>query len=392
MTDTDSTDVDVISANGRTFFLVGTAHISRESVDLVRQIIETEQPDRVCIELDEKRMAALRQPDAFAALDLNHIIRTQQLASMFLNLILASYQKRLGGAVGVIPGAELLEAAKVAEARGIPISLCDRDVRVTLRRTWATMSWWRKSYLLSSLLVAVFERPELDEEGLRELRQQDVTTRLIEELGKEFPSIKTVLIDERDTYLAQKIRDAPGERIVAVVGAGHRAGVRKKLGDGEAVDLAPLEVVPPVSPAWKWAGWSIPVLILGSIAYIGWTKGAAAAGHNILFWVAASGVPSFIGAVVALAHPLTAIGAFLAAPITTLTPVLGVGHVAALLQAYLRPPLVREFQTVGEEIGSLRNWWSNRLLRILLVFILTTLGGMFGTFVGGAEIVSNLFG
>jgi pheromone shutdown-related protein TraB len=392
MTVTDSTDVDVIHANGRTFFLVGTAHISRESVDLVRQIIEKERPDRVCIELDQKRMAALRQPDAFAALDLKHVIRTQQLASMFLNLILASYQKRLGGAVGVIPGAELLEAAKVAEARGIPISLCDRDVRVTLRRTWATMSWWRKSYLLSSLLVAVFERPELDEEGLRELRQQDVTTRLIEELGKEFPSIKTVLIDERDTYLAQKIRDAPGEKIVAVVGAGHRAGVRKKLADGEAVDLAPLEVVPPVSAAWKWAGWSIPVLILGSIAYIGWTKGAAAAGHNILFWVAASGIPSFIGALFALAHPLTAVGAFLAAPITTLTPVLGVGHVAALLQAYLRPPLVREFQTVGEEIGSLRKWWSNRLLRILLVFILTTLGGMFGMFVGSAEIVSNLFG
>jgi pheromone shutdown protein TraB len=147
-----------------------------------------------------------------------------------------------------------------------------------------------------------------------------------------------------------------------------------------------------VSAAWKWAGWSIPVLILGSIAYIGWTKGAAAAGHNILFWVAASGIPSFIGALFALAHPLTAVGAFLAAPITTLTPVLGVGHVAALLQAYLRPPLVREFQTVGEEIGSLRKWWSNRLLRILLVFILTTLGGMFGMFVGSAEIVSNLFG
>jgi pheromone shutdown-related protein TraB len=386
------TDVDIIQANGRTFILVGTAHISRESVDLVRQVIEREQPDRVCLELDEKRMAALRQPDAFAALDLKHIIRTQQLASMFLNLILASYQKRLGGAVGVLPGAELLEAAKVAEEHGIPISLCDRDVRVTLRRTWATMSWWRKSYLLSTLIAALFEHPDLDEEGLRELRQQDVTSRLIEELGKEFPSIKTVLIDERDTYLAQKVREAPGDKIVAVVGAGHRAGVRKKLADIQPIELAPLEVVPPVSPIWKWVGWSIPAVILGSIAYIGWTKGPAAAGHNIVFWVVASGVPSFIGAVAALAHPLTAVGAFFAAPITTLTPVLGVGYVAAFLEAYFRPPLVREFQTVADEIGSLRNWWSNRLLRILLVFIFTTLGGMLGMFVGSAEIVSNLFG
>lgn len=385
------TDIDTIVVDGRTFFLIGTAHISRESADLVRQVIDQEKPDRVCLELDEKRLAALRHPDAFAALDLKHIIRTQQLASMFLNLILASYQKRLGGKIGVLPGAELLEAAKAADERNIPISLCDRDVRVTLRRAWTTMPWWRKFYLLSALIGSVFERNELDEDGLRELRQQDVTTKLIEELGKEFPSIKRVLIDERDTYLAHKIRTSPGERVVAVVGAGHRAGVRQKLAEGGDVDLAPLDVIPPVSPAWKWVGWGIPALILGSIGYIGWSKGLAAAGHNLLYWIVANGVPSFIGAVVALAHPLTAVGAFVAAPVTSLTPVIGVGYVAAFLQAYLCPPLVREFQTVGDDIVSVRSWWSNRLLRILLVFIFTTLGSMLGTFVGGAEIVSNLF-
>jgi pheromone shutdown-related protein TraB len=314
----------------------------------------------------------------------------QQLASVFANLVLASYQKKLGGAVGVLPGVELLEAAKVAEERGIPVSLCDRDVRITLRRAWTTMSWWRKSYFMSSLIVALLETPDLDEAGLQ-LRQQDVTTRLIEELGKEFPSIKTVLIDERDTYLAQKIREAPGNRIVAIVGAGHRRGVCKKLVDDDRIDLAPLETIPPVSPLWSWAGWSIPALVLGSIAYIGLTKGAAAAGESIVFWVVATGLPSFIGAVAALAHPLTSVAAFVAAPITTLTPLLGVGYVTAFLQAYLRPPLVRELQTVGDEIGSLRNWWSNRLLRVLLVFIFTTLGGIVGTFFASAEIVSTLF-
>jgi pheromone shutdown-related protein TraB len=384
-------DITVVDIDDRTFFVVGTAHISRESADLVREVIVREKPDCVCLELDEKRLAALKQPDAFAALDLKHIIRTQQLAALFLNLILASYQKRLGGSLGVLPGAELLEAAHAAEAEGIPIALCDRDVRITLRRAWTTMSWWRKSYFFSALIGSIFEQPQLDEDGLRELRQSDVTTKLIDELGKEFPSIKQVLIDERDSYLAEKIRAAPGRRVVAVVGAGHRAGVQRKLSEERCVDLAALEGIPPLSPVWKWVGWGIPALILGSIAYIGWSKGAAAANQSLQYWILATGVPSFLGAVVALAHPLTAVTAFVAAPLTTLTPVIGIGYVTAFLQAYLRPPLVREFHSIGQDITTVRRWWQNRLLRVMLVFIFTSLGGMFGTFLGGAEIISKLF-
>jgi pheromone shutdown-related protein TraB len=384
-------DITVVDVDDRTFFVVGTAHISRESADLVREVIVREKPDCVCLELDEKRLAALQQPDAFAALDLKHIIRTQQLAALFLNLILASYQKRLGGSLGVLPGAELLEAAHAAEAEGIPVALCDRDIRITLRRAWTTMSWWRKSYFFSVLIGSIFEQPQLDEDGLRELRQSDVTTKLIEELGKEFPSIKQVLIDERDSYLAEKIRSAPGRRVVAVVGAGHRAGVQRKLSEERCVDLGALEVIPPLSPVWKWVGWGIPALILGSIAYIGWSKGAAAANQSLQYWVLATGVPSFLGAVVALAHPLTAVTAFVAAPLTTLTPVIGIGYVTAFLQAYLRPPLVREFHSIGRDITIVRRWWQNRLLRVMLVFIFTSLGGMLGTFLGGAEIISKLF-
>ena len=386
------TDVDTIVTGDRTFILVGTAHISRESVDLVREVIDTEQPDRVCVELDEKRMAALRQPDAFESLDLKHIIRTQQLAALFVNLILASYQKRLGGKIGVMPGAELLAATRAAEAHAIPVSLCDRDIRITLRRAWKSLPWWRRFYLLSALIVSLFEQPDVDEESLREMRQSDVMSQLIEEMGKQFPTIKKVLIDERDAYLAEKIRASAGQRIVAVVGAGHRAGVGQRLLDSSAIDLAALETVEPMSPMWKWAGWSVPASIIALIGYIGWTKGMDAAGESVAFWIAATGFPSFIGAVLAYAHPLTAVAAFVAAPITTLTPLIGVGYVTAFLQAYLRPPLVREFHSVGEDIASPQKWWTNRLLRILLVFILTSLGGTMGTFIGGAEIVSKLFG
>jgi pheromone shutdown-related protein TraB len=254
------------------------------------------------------------------------------------------------------------------------------------------MPWWRRFYMLSVLIVSLFESSELGEDDLRELRQVDVTSKLIDELGKEFPSIKTVLIDERDVYLAEQIRSAPGERIVAVIGAGHRAGVARQLREPSQRDLADLDAIPPESPAWRWVGWGVPATILGLIGYIAWTKGVAAAGHNLAYWGMVTGVPSFLGAVAAMAHPLTALGALVAAPITTLTPVLGVGYVAALLQAYLRPPFVRELHAVGDDVASLSKWWSNRLLRILLVFILTSVGGSIGTFVGSAEIVSSLFG
>lgn len=370
---------------------MGTAHISRESVDLVREVIEKEEPDCVCIELDARRYQALSREQRFESLDLKQVIRARQLATLMLNLVLVSYQKYLGLQLGVEPGTELLEAARTAEERGIPVALCDRDVRVTLRRAWSSISWFRKLLLLSSLLGGIFERPELSEEDVRELRQQDVMSKLMQELGEAFPGLKTVLIDERDAFLAERIQQVSGERIVAVVGAGHLEGMRHALAEGRRTDLEALSTAPQVSSTWKWIGWGIPALILGSLVLIGLRQGASAAGENLLFWILANGIPSAIGAAVALAHPATIAAAFLAAPITSLTPVIGAGYVTAFVQAYFKPPLVSELKGVSREIGSLAGWWRNRLLRIFLVFLLTTLGSILGTWVGGAEIVSNLF-
>lgn len=380
-----------MTREGREFVLVGTAHISQESADLVREVIERESPDCVCVELDERRYEALSQPQSFEALDLKQVIRSQQLATLMLNLMLASYQKQLGLKLGVQPGSELLAAARTAEERGIPVALCDRDVRVTLRRAWRSLSWLKKFTLLSSLLAGLFEKTELSEDDLRELRQQDVMSKLMQELGEAFPGLKTVLIDERDAFLAKRIAQAPGRRVVAVVGAGHVEGIRQALRDDRPVDLATLETVPPVSPAWKWVGWGIPAVIVGSLVAIGLRHGAAAAGENLVFWILANGIPCAVGAVAALAHPVTIATAFVAAPITSLTPVIGAGYVTAFVQAYLKPPLVSEFREVSHDIASLRRWWSNRLIRIFLVFLFTTLGSLLGTWVGGAEIVSNLF-
>jgi len=374
--------------------LIGTAHISRESADLVREVIVAEQPDCVCIELDEQRFKALSQEERFESLDLREVIRQRQLTTLMMNLMLASYQRQLGGRLGVMPGTELLEAAKTAQAQGVPIELCDRDVRVTLRRAWRRMSLWKKFTLLSGLLAAVFERQEVSEEDLRELREQDVLSKLMSELGEAFPALKTVLIDERDTYLTEKMRRASGERVVAVVGAGHVPGIRAALesaGGSEPVDLEPLEEVPAARPYLRWLGWGIPALIVGSLVAIGVRQGSAAAGENLLYWVLANGIPSSIGALLALGHPATIIAAFLSAPLTSLTPVIGAGYVTAFVQTYYRPPLVKELQHVGNDIASPIAWWRNRLLRIFLVFLLTTIGSFVGTWVGGVEIISNLF-
>jgi len=382
-------DVHVLHVDDREFILVGTAHISKHSVHLVREVIERERPDAVSIELDAQRYEALSQERHFEAQDLRAIIRNKQLAPLLMNLLLASYQKRLGMKLGVMPGSELLEAAKAAEALGIPISLCDRDVRITLRRAWSSLSLWKKLTLLSGVFASAFETPEITEEELTRIREADVLTELMNELGENLPDLKRALIDERDSYLAQKIRQTEGRRIVAVVGAGHVSGMTRAIVEHEEIDLAAIEEIPPASGAWKLFGWGIPAIILGSIAWIGLSQGFVEAGQNAAFWFFANAVPSGIGALVALAHPLTVLAAFVAAPFTSLTPVIGAGYVAAFVQTWYVPPTVQEIRTVGDQIATFSGWWKNRLLRILLVFILTTVGSIVGTWVGGIEIVGN---
>jgi pheromone shutdown-related protein TraB len=388
----DAEDVEVIEIDGREFILVGTAHISQESVDLVRNIVEAEKPDCVCIELDAQRYEALSQQKRFASLDLREVIRNQQLAALLMNLLLASYQKRLGGKLGVVPGSELLEAAKVAEENDIAISLCDRDIRVTLRRAWASLSLWKKAMLVSTFAASAFEDPELSEEELNRIKQKDVLSELMNELGQAMPTLKEALIDERDRYLAQKIRESEGQKLVAVVGAGHIQGMKQAILAGRDEDLEEISTIPKVSPWLKWIGWAIPTLIVSALGYIGVTQGAAAASDNAIFWFLINAVPCAIGAVIALAHPVTILAGFISAPFTSLTPVIGAGYVTAFVQTYVHPPLVHEFQSVGEDIATLRGWWHSRLLRVFLVFILTTLGSLIGTWVGGSVIVSNMFG
>lgn len=385
-------DVHTITYGDKKIVLVGTAHISQESVDLVRTVIQQEIPDCVCLELDDKRYQALTQKKKWQALDLKTIVKNKQLSTLMVSLLMASYQKRLGGKLGVTPGAELLAGATTAKDLQIPISLCDRDVRITLRRAWKSTSFFKKGYLLASLLASAFDRSDITEEKLQELKQKDVLSELLDEMGATLPDLKRVLIDERDIFLVEKIKSSPGQRIVAVVGAGHVEGIKKIFVKNNKEKLQEITTIPPVSKWYKVVGWTIPILILGSLIAIGVMKGGAVAGENLLFWILANGIPASIGALLALAHPFTTIGAFAAAPITSLTPVIGAGYVTAFIQVLSSPPVVKEFETAGDDIGTFKGWWKNRLLRVFLVFFLTGFGSFIGTWVGGYEIVKNLIG
>ena len=384
-------EVERLYIDEREIILVGTAHVSKESVELVKRVIASEMPDCVCVELDPKRYKALSGRKRWESLDLKEIIRKKQLSTLLVNLVLSSYQKKLGMQLGVVPGSELLEATREAEKHGIPVSLCDRDVRVTLRRAWHETSFLKKGYLLATLLVSMFDKTEITEEKLEQLKKKDVLSELMSELGEAMPELKRVLIDERDIYLAEKIKMSAGTKLVAVVGAGHLEGIKKRIGEDNKATLPSISTFPPVSSLFKAVGWSIPLLIIGSLIAIGIQKGTTAAGANLLYWILANAIPSAIGAMLAWAHPLTIASAFAAAPITSLTPVIGAGYVTAFVQVLVRPPVVREFETVTQDMSTLTGWWRNKLLRVFLAFLLPGLGSMIGTWIGGVEIISNLF-
>ena len=382
-------DVHILQLDDKKIILVATAHISRDSIELVRLVIAGESPEGVCVELDEKRFRALSHK--FAALDIKEIIRKKQLSTLLINLMLSSYQKKLGSQLGVLPGTEMLAAAQLAEERHIPVHLADRDVRVTLRRAWHATSFIKKSYLLASIFASLFDKTEITEEKLAELKNKDVLSELLNELGAMMPELKKVIIDERDIYLAEKIKQTPGKKIVAVVGAGHVEGIKQAIATDNSSRMAEISRFPPVAGYWKALGWAVPAVIIASLVSIGIQKGGAAAGANLMYWILANGIPSALGAMLALAHPLTIIGAFTAAPVTSLTPVIGAGYVTAFIQVIVRPPVVQEFETVLEDMATVSGWWRNKLLKVFLAFLLPGLGSMIGTYLGGYKIISNLF-
>ena len=356
--------------DNREIILVGTAHISQVSKDLVHETIENESPDTVCVELDEGRLKSIQDPNRWKNTDLRDVIKKKQLATLIANLVLGSYQKRMGAQTGVKPGSELKEAVDVANEKNIPIVLADRDIKITLRRTWACTPWYRKFSLLGGLFASIFDKTEISEEELQKIKEKDALNSMMQEFGNTFPEVKQVLIDERDQFLASKIKNAQGGKVVAVIGAGHMRGIASIIEeDKELPSEESISVIPKGTVIWKILGWSITLAIIASIALVGYFAGIEKAGQLSLQWVMFTGGGAMLGAIIAGGHPLTILVALVMAPFTGLTPLIGVGFFTALTQVYVRPPRVSEMETLTDDIWQVKRWWKNRVTRVILCFL-----------------------
>jgi len=365
--------------------LIGTAHVSKESAELVKTVIEDERPDTVCVELCESRYQAIRQKERWRNTNIVKVIKEKKAFLLLSNLMLASFQKRIAKKLDVVPGQEMIAALESAEVVAAGTHLADRDIRVTLSRTWRTMSFWDKMKLFFQLLMSMGGVDEISEEDVEKMKQQDVLETLLSEVGQQMPVLRDILIDERDQYLAEKIRSAPGERIVAVVGAGHVPGIKKYW--EKSIDLAALETLPPRRRYVDVIKWGLPTLIAALIASGFYFGGVKTGTEMISWWLLANGVLAGLGAILAMAHPLTVIASVLAAPLTSLNPMIAAGWVAGLVEAVARKPQVKDLEGLSEDILSVRGFWRNKVTRILLVVVFTNIGSSIGTFVALPMIV-----
>lgn len=368
-----------VELEGKTVYIVGTAHVSAKSVQDVRDAVAAVRPDVVAIELCEPRYQGLVKKEAWRHTNVFQVIRQGKAMFLLAQLVMQSFYRRLGRQLEVEPGAEMMAGAACAEETGAKLELIDRRIDVTLKRVWRHLGFWHRVKLFGLLVEAMFSSEEVGAEDIEALKKQDQLEALMGQMGKAFPEIKKRLIDERDVYLAQKLRAAPGQRIVAVVGAGHVPGMLKAI--QSSMPVAELESLPPPSRWSKIWPWLIPAGVLALIAW-GFFQGGAERGiDSIAIWVGVTGTLAALGALLAWPHPLTVLSAFLAAPLTTLHPALAAGWVAGLVEAWIRPPSVGDFEALPEAMESLRKFVRNPVVRILLVVVTTNVGASVGTFV-----------
>ncbi len=379
----DSKDIHYISLNGKDIFLIGTAHISKTSVETVRNFITEEKPDSVCVELCQSRYQSITNPDKWKNMDIITIIKQKKALLLLVNLILSAFQKRLARQLGLNPGQEMIEAINAANENSINLVLADRDIQITFARIWKKLGFFGKFKLLFMLLMSIFAREDISEEEIERLKSEDVLTAALNDLAVSFPRLKSTLIDERDQYLAEKIKNAPGKKIVAVVGAGHIPGIKEEL--FKEHDLNSLNYIPKSANWVKWVLWAIPIAII--VMIISTFRISAISGMNqILQWLLWNGSLAALGAFLTAAHPLSILTAFLAAPITSLNPLLAAGWFAGITEAIVRKPRVEDFENLSN-ITTFGDFFRNRVTKILLVVALTNLGSSFGTFIGGAKII-----
>ncbi|MFC0014016.1 MULTISPECIES: TraB/GumN family protein [Allobacillus] len=377
-----------IDLDGKEIILIGTAHVSKQSALQVKEVIEAEQPDSVCVELDEQRYESVKDKNKWENMDIFKVVKEKKATLLLMNMMISSFQNRVAKQFGIQPGQEMIQGIESADEIGAELVLADRNIQTTFSRIWRNIGLSGRAKLMMSIFYSIFNKEEISEEELEKMKSQDMLNSVMEEFTREFPRLKKPLIDERDQYLAQKIKKAPGNKVVAVLGAAHVPGIKKEI--YQENDLEKLSTVPKKSKVPKIIGWSIPIVILSVIAYTFYMN-PSAGWQQTISWVLWNGGLSALGATIALGHPLTVLTAFLAAPFSSLNPLLAAGWFAGIVQALIRKPHVSDFESLPDDVLSVKGFWDNKVTRILLIVVLTNIGSSLGTFIGGADVLRVFF-
>jgi pheromone shutdown-related protein TraB len=381
-------NVTRLERDGKEIYIVGTAHVSQQSVDEVSRVIDAIKPDTVCVELCQTRYAALTDNKSWQELDLFKVIREGKTLFLMASLAIGAYQRRLGRELGIKPGAEMLAAATKAREIGADVSLVDRDIRITLKRTWSNLSFRRKVSLIGAILTSLVSHEKISSEQVEQLKEQAHLSELMREFARQMPDVQQPLIDERDRYMMASIERAEGNRIVAIVGAGHVEGMCRYF--GQPTDLDQLKVTPPAAKWTRALKWVIPLVILAAFAR-GLMQHQGSSFEQMLYaWVlpnsiAAAGLTALAGGKI-----LSILTALVGSPITSLNPLLGAGMVVGLVEAWQRKPTVEDAERINEDVESLAGIYRNPFTRVLLVAVMSTIGSALGAWIGGAWVLSLL--
>jgi pheromone shutdown-related protein TraB len=385
----DHPNVHRLVQGDREIILVGTAHVSRDSAELVERVIDEEGPDAVCVELCQARFDALQQKDKWQETDIVKVIRDNRTALLLSQLLMVSFQRRIAEKFNINPGEEMLRAIAKAEATGAKIVLADREIRVTLLRTWRMMRFWTRLKFLSEMIVSLFITEDITEEDIEKLKEHDALDLALKAVGEKLPEVKTTLIDERDQYLAYKISHAPGRKIVAVVGAGHVPGVQQSF--GREIDIGAISRIPPPSLWARFFGWGFSAGIIALFVAGFFYSGGQTSINMILSWSAITASCAAIGAILLLAHPLTVLASALSAPLATLHPLIATGWVAGIVEASFRKPQVKDFLDLKEDIVRFRGFFRNKITRLLILVVFVNLTTSIGTFVAIPVLMKYIF-
>lgn len=367
-------------------YLVKTAHVSKNSINDVKECIGEVKPDAICIELDEDRYKKISDPEKWSDTDIVKVIKEKKVGFLLVNLILASFQRRMAINMDSNSGGEMLEGIKQAKELNVPLVLADRPIKTTFSRIWNSLALYEKSKLLVSIIGSIFDDEEISEEDLQALKEADALEAALNEVGKEFPNVIKILVDERDAYLSSKIKNAPGKKIVAIIGAAHAGGIERNL--DKDIDINELNVVKKKKGISSIIKWLIPIAIILIIIYTLWSNRDAGL-SQIKSWILWNGTLSAIGTLLAFGHPLSILTAFVMAPITSLNPLLAAGWFAGIVEAVIRKPKVKDFENLGEDTNTLKGFWKNRVTRILLIVVFANVFSSIGTFISGLDIFTT---